>query len=108
MIQFCREAVELDPKYAQAWSTLAIRESRKYFNYETTETRLQQARNAAETTFRLAPDSADSHQANGIFYYYCLQDFDRALAELTVAHERHPTMWDFTGDRSSAPTSRQA
>ena len=90
MIQFCRQAVELDPKYAQAWSTLAIGESRKYFNYETTETRLQQARNAAETTFRLAPDSADSHQANGIFYYYCLQDFDRALAELTVAHERAP------------------
>ena len=90
MIQFCRQAVELDPKYAQAWSTLAIGESRKYFNYETTETRLQQARNAAQTTFRLAPDSADSHQANGIFYYYCLQDFDRALAELTVAHERAP------------------
>jgi TolB-like protein/Tfp pilus assembly protein PilF len=90
MIQFCRQAVELDPKYAQAWSTLAIAEGRKYFGTESSERQLQRTRDAAETALRLAPDSADAHYAIGIYHYYCLQDFDRALAELNVAHERAP------------------
>jgi TolB-like protein/Tfp pilus assembly protein PilF len=90
MIQFCRRAVELDPNYAEAWATLAIAEAEKYFVPETTQLQLERARNAAETALRLAPDLADAHAAMGLFYYYCLQDFDGALAELTVAHERAP------------------
>ena len=90
MIQFCRRAVEVDPNYAEAWATLAIAEAEKYFVPETTQLQLERARNAAETALRLAPDLADAHAAMGLFYYYCLQDFDGALAELTVAHERAP------------------
>jgi TolB-like protein/cytochrome c-type biogenesis protein CcmH/NrfG len=90
IIQFCRRAVELDPNYTEAWATLAIAEAEKYFGPETTQMQLERARNAAETALRLAPDLADAHAAMGMFYYYCLQDFDRALAELTVAHERAP------------------
>ena len=33
---------------------------------------------------------ADAHVAMGLFYYYCLQDFDRALTELEIAHGRAP------------------
>jgi TolB-like protein/Flp pilus assembly protein TadD len=90
IIQFCRRAVELDPNYAEAWATLAIAEAEKYFIPDTTQMQLEQARNAAGIALRLAPESADAHAAMGMFYYYCLQDFDRALAELTVAHERAP------------------
>jgi TolB-like protein/Tfp pilus assembly protein PilF len=90
MIQFCRRAVDLDPNYAEAWATLATAEAEKYFVPETTQMQLERARDAAKTALRLAPDLADAHAAMGLFYYYCLQDFDGALAELTVAHERAP------------------
>ncbi len=67
IIQFCRQAVELDPNYAEAWATLAIAEAEKYFGPETTQMQLERARNAAETALRLAPDLADAHAAMGMF-----------------------------------------
>ena len=39
---------------------------------------------------RLAPDSAEGPAALGIFSYYCLRDYDAALAQLQIAHERAP------------------
>jgi TolB-like protein/cytochrome c-type biogenesis protein CcmH/NrfG len=90
LIGFSRRAVELDPKYAEAWAVLGIAEALKYFFPGHSDAQLKRARTAAETALRLAPDSADGHNAMGQFYYYCLQDFDRALAELEIAHERAP------------------
>src|SRR2546421_1917594 len=89
-IKFSRRAVELDPNYAQAWCWLAIAESQKYFYPEHTDTQLAQARTAVENVMRLAPDSAEKAAALGIFNYYCLRDFDGALAQLRLAHERAP------------------
>jgi TolB-like protein/Tfp pilus assembly protein PilF len=90
VIQFSRRAVEIDPSYAEAWATLAIFEAQKYFFPDRSNAQLTRARTAAENAFRLAPDSADGHNAMGQFYYYCLQDYDRALIELEIAHERVP------------------
>ena len=90
LIRFARHAVELDPNYAQAWFLLALGESQKYFYPETNETQLARARNAAQTAMRLAPDSAEGPAALGIFSYYCLRDYDAALAQLQIAHERAP------------------
>jgi TolB-like protein len=90
LIGFARRAVELDPNYAEAWAVLAIAEALKYFFPDHSDAQLKRARTAAENAIRLAPDSADGHNAMGQFYYYCLQDFDRALAELEIAHERAP------------------
>ena len=89
-IKFARRAVELDPNYAQAWALLGNTESQKYFYPEHTEPQLARARAAAEKALQLAPNSAEGHGAMGTFYYYCLQDFDRALTELTLARERAP------------------
>src|SRR5437588_7463767 len=89
-INFLRRAVELDPSYAEAWSLVGTSEAERYVNVEHTEAQLMRARTAAETALRLAPDLADAHVAIGLFYYYCLQDFDRALTELEFAHERAP------------------
>jgi TolB-like protein len=82
IIGFSRRAVELDPNYAEAWAILGIFEAQRYFIPDHSEAQLTRARMAAETALRLAPDMADAHIAMGMFYYYCLQDFDRALAEL--------------------------
>jgi TolB-like protein/Tfp pilus assembly protein PilF len=89
-IGFSRRAVELDPNFAEAWAVLAIEEAEKYFVLDHSDAQLNRVQTAAENALRLAPDMADAHIAMGIFYYYCLQDFDRALTELEIAHGRAP------------------
>jgi TolB-like protein len=89
-IGFSRRAVELDPNFAEAWAVLAIEEAEKYFILDHSDAQLKRVQTAAENALRLAPDMADAHVAKGIFYYYCLQDFDRALTELEIAHGRVP------------------
>jgi TolB-like protein/Flp pilus assembly protein TadD len=90
IIKFATRAVELDPNYAQAWFLLAFGESQKYFYPDHSEAQLGRARTAAETAMRLAPDSAEGPAAMGIFNYYCLRNYDAALAQLQIAHERAP------------------
>ena len=90
LIKFARRAVELDPNYAQAWLLVAVGESQKYFYPETNEAQLARARSAAETANRLAPDSEEGPAALGVFNYYCLHDYDAALTQLQIAHERAP------------------
>ena len=90
LIKFARRAVELDPNYAQAWCLLALGESQKYFYPEHTEAQLARARTAAETANRLAPDSAEGPAALGVFNYYCLKNYDAALTQFQIAHERAP------------------
>jgi TolB-like protein/cytochrome c-type biogenesis protein CcmH/NrfG len=90
VIGFSRRAVELDPNYAEAWAMLGIGEAQKYAFPDHSDAQLTRARKAAENALRLAPDSADGHFAMGMYYYYCLGDYDRALADLNIAHERAP------------------
>jgi TolB-like protein/Flp pilus assembly protein TadD len=87
--KFFQLAIELDPGYAQAWAQLSIAESELYFG-EHSQPRLEGARAAAETAIRLQPELSDAHSALGLFYYLCLQDFDRALLELDEARKRAP------------------
>jgi serine/threonine protein kinase/tetratricopeptide (TPR) repeat protein len=90
VIGFCRRAVEIDPSYAEAWALLGIFEAQNYFFPDHSKAQLTRARIAAETALGLAPELADGHVAMGNFYYYCLEDFDRALRELELAHDRAP------------------
>jgi TolB-like protein/cytochrome c-type biogenesis protein CcmH/NrfG len=87
---YLQQAVELDPQYAQAWAQLSIAESELYFGGEQTRERLERARRAAETAVRLQPELGDAHSALGLFYYFCLQDFERALLELDEARKHSP------------------
>ena len=87
---FFQQAVELDPEYAQAWAQLSIAESELYFGGAETPARLERARHAAETAVRLQPELSEAHSSLGLFYYFCRQDFDRALAELEEARKRSP------------------
>lgn len=89
-INFTRRAVELDPNFAQAWCWLAIAEAQKYFYPEHTDAQLAQARAAVEKVTQLAPDSAEKASALGAFNYYCLRDYEGALAQFRIAHERAP------------------
>jgi TolB-like protein len=94
MAKFARRSVELDPNYAEAWFTLALAESQKYFYPDHNEAQLARARTAADTAMRLAPDSAEGPAALGVFYYYCLGDYDNALSQLELARSRAPNNAD--------------
>src|SRR5262249_60436674 len=37
---------------------------------------------------------ADTHAALGLFYYYCVRDYDHALSELEIAKAREPNNAD--------------
>lgn len=87
---FLRQAVELDPSYAQAWAQIAIAESQLYYGVEHTETCKERARAAAETAVRLQPELGEARAALGVYYYVCLQDYDRALVELQEALKNSP------------------
>ncbi len=87
---FFRQAVQLDPQYAQAWAQLAVAESQLFFSREHTPAQSDRARVAAETAVRLQPELGEARMGLGSFYYYCLQDFDRALSELDEAQKRSP------------------
>ncbi len=89
-----QKAVELDPLYAQAWAQISIAESQIYFGDEHNPACLERARRAAETAVRLQPQLSEARAALGAFYYLCLQDFDRALSELTEAHHLSPNDGD--------------
>ncbi len=84
-----RRAVELDPNFAPAWAALANRESFLYFRNRTPE-QLGRAREAMEMAMKLQPEAGDSFAAAGSFYYYCPQDFPRALENLTNARQLAP------------------
>ncbi|MGI8957562.1 MAG: tetratricopeptide repeat protein [Chthoniobacterales bacterium] len=87
---FLRQAVALDPSYAQAWAQIAIAESQLYHGVERTEICKERAREAAETAVRLQPELGEARAALGVYYYLCLQDYDRALVELQEALKNSP------------------
>jgi TolB-like protein/Tfp pilus assembly protein PilF len=93
-VEYLQRAVELDRNFAEAWAQLSIVESFRYFVSRTNEAQKERARTAAETALRLRPDMVDTHGALGLFYYYCLKDFDKALSELQIAKERAPNNAD--------------
>ena len=90
LIKFARRAVEIDPNFAQAWCVLALGESQKYFFPEHTEAQLAIARMATDTVVKLAPDSYEAASALGAFNYYGLRDYEAAVAQFQIAHERAP------------------
>ena len=90
LIQYCRQAVALDPNYAAAWADLAFAEGLKYNEGDRTEPQRLLVKEAAENALRLDPDHGDGHAAMGMYLYYCLRDYDQALVELEKAREQAP------------------
>jgi len=90
VLEYCRRAVQLDPKFAQAWALLATTEASKYVSVASSDEQLARARHAAETALSLDPDLGESRAAMGSFKYYCLQDLEGALQEFEEARARLP------------------
>ena len=90
LIAFCRQAVTLDPNYAEAWAELANAEGLKYVQTGRTEAQKALAREAAENALRLDPNHGNGRAAMGMYLYYCLREFDAAIRELQQAQQQAP------------------
>lgn len=89
-IEFCRQAVVLDPDYAAAWVEIALAEGLKYIQGGQSEAQRARTREAAENALRLDPEHGGGHLAWGMYLYYCLQEYDHALSELQQARQQAP------------------
>jgi serine/threonine-protein kinase len=85
------KAVERDPTFFEAWVEL----TRTYaglchFDWDRTEARLAQAKAAADRAFGLRPDAALAYFARGLYYYWGLKDYEKALAAFRQADRIRP------------------
>ena len=55
-----------------------------------TEAELAEVRRTAEQALALAPDLAEAHVAQGLFYYYGYRHYEQALAEFGRALQLQP------------------
>ena len=84
-------AVALDPKFALAFARLSQTHGNIYWaNTDRTATRLALMRAAAENAVRLDPELPEARLALGLYYYWGLRDYERALSQFSAALERQP------------------
>ncbi len=73
------EATRLDPQFAQAWAALAQVDAGLYFlQFDTSASRKEAARLAAETATRLNPSALETHLANAYYRYHIERDYEGA------------------------------
>lgn len=81
-----QKAVELDPKFALAWAKIARTHAWIYqLRYDRTPDRLAMAKEAADRAVTLDPGLSEAHLSLGLYWYWGLGDYERALAELAKA-----------------------
>ncbi|MEO7148663.1 MAG: tetratricopeptide repeat protein [Rhodanobacteraceae bacterium] len=88
---FFAVAVAHDPDFALAWARLAEVDSRIYqLRYDRSGTLTTDAKYAADTALKLAPDSGDAWLARATYLYKVEANYKDAIAALTQAQQRLP------------------
>jgi TolB-like protein len=88
---FYRQALERDPKFAEAAAGLAYsRLSRHWFVSPLRAQELQEVKSIIDQALALAPDSPAPHFALGVFFYWGHRKYDEALAEFNRTLELQP------------------
>jgi TolB-like protein/Tfp pilus assembly protein PilF len=90
--KYLKEAVQLDPNFALAWTLLSYVDSSGYLtqSLQPTESLREEARHAAETALTLQPNLGEALLVKGFYYYACLKDYDTALKYLEQAERILP------------------
>ena len=79
------QAVAKDPKFTLAYCLLAETNVLVYRYEDHTPERLARAKAAAAKALELAPDLAEAHLAQALYYYHGLRDYADAQRELDLA-----------------------
>lgn len=90
--KYLKEAVQLDPKFALAWTLLSYVDSIGYLtqSLQPTDSLREEARHAAETALTLQPNLGEALLVKGFYYYACLKDYDTAVKYLEQAEHVLP------------------
>src|SRR5438309_7878428 len=89
-IEYSQRSAALDPNYAEAWALLSISAAQRFWIFDHTPADSEIARTAADKAIALQPELSRAHTALGSYYYYCLQDYERALGEFEAARKSSP------------------
>jgi TolB-like protein/Tfp pilus assembly protein PilF len=98
--EFFLRAVELDPKFAEAWANLSAAQTFMYAEFDPRTQRLNNAKRSLDTAMKLQPDLGDGYFALGLYRYRGLGDYDGALKAFEEAIERgasRATALEFAG-----------
>lgn len=83
-----RKAVELDPRFAIAWSKLSISHVGQYwFGADRSEERLARSEAAMNRALGLDPDLPEAHLAKGYHHYWGQLDYRSAINEFERARD---------------------
>jgi TolB-like protein/Tfp pilus assembly protein PilF len=90
--RYLREAVRLDPKFAQAWALLSYVNALSYlsFNSQPSAALCEETQRAAETALALEPNLGEAILAKGYFHYACLKEYPVAAQYFEQAHRYLP------------------
>jgi serine/threonine protein kinase/tetratricopeptide (TPR) repeat protein len=84
--ELLKQAIGRDSAFRLAYCRLAEAHDELYFNgFDHTPSRLDLAKSAIDSAFRLKPDSGEAHLALGRHLYHGYREYDRARDELAIA-----------------------
>ncbi len=85
-IELLNQAIARDSAFLLAYCRLAEAHDELYFDrFDYTPSRLELAKSAIDSAFRLKPDSGEAHLALAAHFYHGYFDYDRARGELAIA-----------------------
>jgi TolB-like protein/Tfp pilus assembly protein PilF len=100
-IELLNQAVARDPAFFEAYYQLVYAHGGAYSVLgDHTPARLASAEAALQAATRLRPDAGETHLARATYLYYCLRDYNGALAELELARRtlpNDPRIFELTG-----------
>src|SRR6266705_2047817 len=90
-IAWYQQAIASDPNFALAMARLAECRLNQHWFVETfNESELAEVKRTTEHALALAPDLAETHVSQGLFYYYGYRQYEQALAEFGRALRLQP------------------
>jgi serine/threonine protein kinase/tetratricopeptide (TPR) repeat protein len=90
-IELLNQAIARDSAFLLAYCRLAGAHDELYFNkFDYTSGRLELAKSAIDSAFRLKPDSGEAHLALGLHLYHGYFDYDHARDKLAIAARTLP------------------
>jgi serine/threonine protein kinase/tetratricopeptide (TPR) repeat protein len=90
-IELLNQAIARDSAFLLAYCRLAEANTELYFNsFDHTPSRLELAKSAINSAFRLKPDSGEAHLALAAHFYHGYLDYDHARDELAIAARTLP------------------